>query len=554
MFDRQESSRHGGLRKGLLIGVVAVAVAACSSSTSTPTAAPVTPTGTTPTTAPAASPTDSTPRGGTIVERLGTDITSWDPCVIPAATVPGTMGDVLNAVYGALVYTDVDGVVQPAMAQSLTTTDGITWTFKLRPNVKFTDGTDYNADAVVYNFKRAADPANACTSQKWVATWKSITAVDPMTVQVVLAAADANFNLKIAELEAFIASPKALEAAGSDKTKIQPVGAGPFVLQSWNQGVQEILNRNPNYWDAPRPYIDTLKLMTVPESNTGQAMVVQGQMDFMMGYSYQYGTNATAPGVTTKKVPINGYNIAYFITSGGTTGLFNDPLARQAVVTGVDRNKWVQALTQDSSLQAPTALYPTTSPYYDATLVYPQYDQTKAQDLINQVIAEGKKFEFTILAPNSSDTQRAAQFLQQSMNAYKGVKATINTVDGKVYNQECLAKHGDICIQPGASMWNSPEPNTFNLLSSVGSQPFAAYSSTAMDGALAETLAAVTDAQKVAAYKHVQQIFLQDLPFVQYGQQTRFMLLRDNVAGFVHAGQGQVQAQFLYRCPSKCEP
>lgn len=498
-------------------------------------------------------PTPVIPMGGSVAMRLGADISSWDPCVIPAATVPGTMGDELNAVYGALVYTDVNGVVQPTMAASLTTTDATTWTFKLRAGVKFTDGNPYDADAVVYNFKRAQDPANACTSQKWVATWTSVTAVDPLTVQVVLPTPDANFNLKIAELESFIASPAALKAAAT-KADIKPVGAGAFTVTSWEAGVKSVLTKNPGYWDAPRPYIDTYTLLTIPESNTGQNMVVQGQLDYMMGYAYQYGANATKPGVALKVVAINGYNIAYFVTNGGTTGLFNNAKARQAVAYGVDRKKWVEALTQDNTIPAPAALYPTTSPYYDGALVYPAYDATKAQSLIDEVIASGTKFEFTILVPNSSDTVRAAQYLQQAMSAYKNVVVTINTVDGKVYNQECLAKHGDICIQPGASMWNSPEPNTFNLLSSVGSQPFAAYKSDAMDAALAKTLTAVSDADKIAAYKAVQTVFQQDLPFIQYGNQTRTMLIRDNVAGFVHAGQGQVQAQFLYRCTATCEP
>jgi peptide/nickel transport system substrate-binding protein len=73
-----------------------------------------------------------------------------------------------------------------------------------------------------------------------------------------------------------------------------------------------------------------------------------------------------------------------------------------------------------------------------------------------------------------------------------------------------------------------------------------------MDAALAQTLSAVSDADKVAAYKQVQKVFLQDLPIFQYGQQTRYMLIRDNVGGFVHAGQGQLQAQYLYRCTAKC--
>lgn len=490
--------------------------------------------------------------GGTITVRNASGVSSWDPCVVQAATVPGTMGEMLNAVYGALVYTDVNGVVQPAMVESLTTEDAVHWVFKLRPDVTFTDGTSFDAEAVKYNFDRAADPDTACTSGSWIGTWESVDVIDPLTVQVTLPAPDGNFDLKIAELAAFIGSPAALEAAGDDKTLIQPVGAGPFMLESWDQGVRTVLVRNPGYWDAPRPYIDTFDIPIVPESNTGQNMIVQGQMDFMMGYPYQYGANATMPGVTTQEVPINGYNIAYFVTDGGPTGLFNDVRARQAVAYGVDRSKWVQALTQDPASTFPVSLYPEDSPYFDASLVYPEFDPEMAQQLIDEVIADGTPFEFVILVPNSSDTLRSAQYLQQAINAYEGASAEILTVEGQVYNQECYAKNGDVCLQPGASMWNSPEPNTFNLLSCVGSQPFAAYCSEEMEAALGLTLTAVTPEEKVAAYGEVQRVFMQDLPILQYGTQRRSMLKRDDTDGYVHAGQGQVQAQYLYRCDGPC--
>ena len=117
------SERHHSMPRRLFAALAAsaIAVSACGGS-ATPA----------PSGAPASSAASNIPMGGSISMRLGADISSWDPCVIQAATVPGTMGDVLNAVYGALVYTDVDGIVQPSMAESLTTKDAITWTFKLR--------------------------------------------------------------------------------------------------------------------------------------------------------------------------------------------------------------------------------------------------------------------------------------------------------------------------------------------------------------------------------------------------------------------------------------
>ena len=73
--------------------------------------------------------------------------------------------DILDAVYGFLVYVDVNAAVVGGMAESFTSTDAITWTLKLRDGLKFSDGTAYDADAVKYNWERAADPATAAPTQ-----------------------------------------------------------------------------------------------------------------------------------------------------------------------------------------------------------------------------------------------------------------------------------------------------------------------------------------------------------------------------------------------------
>ena len=317
--------------------------------------------------------------------------------------------------------------------------------------------------------------------------------------------------------------------------------------------MQDVLNRNPGYWDQPRPYLNQIILKTIPESNAGQASIVQGGLDFMFGYLYQYGSNATAPGVTTFKVPIQGFNMAYLNTSGGITGLFKDVRARQALMYGVSLTDWVQALSQDTTMQGPTSLYPSTSPYYDPSLTYPAQDTAKAQSLINQVIASGTPFDFTIVAPNNSDTGRAAQYLQQAMNAFTGVKASVQLVPQQNWQSLCLNQGKfDVCLQPGAVIFNGPEPNTFNLLDSAGSFNVSHYSSPAMDADLAATLSATTQGARVAAYDAVQKQYLADVPFITYGAQTRYMLIRNTVGGIVNVGQGLVLPQYLYRCASAC--
>jgi len=455
-------------------------------------------------------------------------------------------------VYGNLVWTDIRGVVQPGLAQGLTTADNITWTLKLREGVKFIDGHAYDADAVKYNWDRMADPANSCTSQSWVATWdSSLTVTDPLTLTIKLPSADSSFGLKVAELIPYVTSPTALAAAAA-KADIKPIGAGPFEETAWNPGVSSTYARNGSYWDSPRPYLDGVKVNIVTDAVARVSTVAQGGAQFMFGYPYQFGSSATATHVATYKVDVPGFNILWL---NDKSGLMSDIRARQAIWAAIDMNQLVQALTTDPSVKAPTTYVPSTSPYYDPSLTFPTYDKAKAQTLFDQLKAAGKSLNIKITAPNNSDTNRAAVYIQQVLDSYAGVTVSINSVTLSNWNDVTTNSHDfDIGVQPGILVYNSPEPNTYSFLRSGLSSNPGQYSSTAMDADLAAAMSAVSDADKKAAYVNVQKQFLADLPFVIFGLQNRYMLMRDNTCGIVNAGQGQLEYQYLYiaNFPGQC--
>ena len=532
------------------LAVAALIISACGSSTATPSGSPsVAPS---PSPSPVASvspsPGDTTPRGGTMTLPISADVGNWDPGNVSASS-PGSQADLLSAVYGSLVWTDARGVVQPGIARALTTTDAVNWTLKLREGVKFIDGHLLDAEAVKYNWDRLADPANGEPAQKYMAAVVT-SVVDPATLSIRLPQADADFALRCAEQFPYVASPAAL-AAAAKKTDIRPIGAGPFELQTWTPGVGAVLARNTVYWDAPRPYLDGLRFNVVPDALARMGAVAQGSAQFTPGFPYQFGTNATATHVTTLKIDIPGYNVMYFNTR---SGLFSDVRARQAVWSGVDLGKLVGAQTTDSTLAAPSSWYPSTSPYYDATLAFPTFDPAKAQGLFD-ALAAGRSLPIHLVAANSADASRAALYLQHALEGYKGVSVAISLIPLVSWSDTCLGQHAfDICLQPGILTLNGPEPSASSLLSSTGSQNVSGYSSPAMDADLAASLSAVTDADRKAAYVKVQQQFLQDLPLALYGLQDRYLLMRDNTCGVVPGGQGQVQAQFLYIAwfPGEC--
>jgi peptide/nickel transport system substrate-binding protein len=530
-----------------------VAVSACAAP------APVAPVATAPPASAAAPPAPAgsggataagTPTpGGSMTIINGGDITSWDPA-LTSGTYPGGPMDALDAVYGFLVYVDANGVVTGSMAKSLSSTDGMTWTLKLRDGVKFSDGTPFDATAVKFNWDRAADAATAAPTQKWMATWnEGMTVVDPTTLTIKLPSADANFGSEIAQLAPFIASPAALNEATS-KTDIKPVGAGPFILQNWDQGVSMTLTRNPGYWDQPRPYLETLKFAIIPETNSRIATVVQGGAQMMAGYPYQFGSNASAPGVGQIEIPISGFNRAYF---NQASGIFSDLRARQAFWYGIDRTRLMQAFTQTDIYPAPTTYFPQNSPYYDPSLTFPAYDAAKAQSLIDALTADGKPFNVKIVSNNNSDVKRLDDYIQQMLSSYKGATVTVSQIDDAQIAQVCGQQHAfDICFEGGVLVSNGPQPVTSDLLSSKGATNYGQYHSPDMDAALTAAGATVDPTQAKAAYQKVQQLILQDLPIYIFGRQTRYLLVRDNTGGVVPSDGGILQKQFLYVCPQAC--
>ena len=492
---------------------------------------------------------DNTPRGGTLTIINGSDIKSWDPA-ITSGTFPGGPMDALDAIYGFLVYVDAKGVVTGSMAKSLTSTDAVTWTLKLRDGMKFTDGTVYDAEAVKFNWDRAANPETLAPTQAWMASWsKGMAVADATTLTIKLPGPNSNFPAQIAELAPFIASPAALKAAPK-KTDIKPVGAGPFTLATWDQDISMTVKRNPGYWDQPRPYLDTLKFAIIPETNSRIATVVQGGATMMAGYPYQYGSNATAPGVTTLEIPIRGINRAYF---NQAKGIFTDATARQAFYHAIDRTKLMAAFTQTDLYKAPVSYFGTTSTLYDPSIQLPEYNPTKAQSIIDQLSAAGKPFNVKIVTYTNSDLKRLTAYVQQVLSTYKGATATIVEVDQAALPGQCQTKLDfDICFEGGVLVSNGPQPNISNLLSATGVTNWGQYKSAAMDAALTEASSTVDPAAVKAAYVKVQRLIVQDLPFYIFGEQTRFLLLRNITGGVVNSNGGILQKQFLYACPTAC--
>jgi len=177
---------------------------------------------------------------------------------------------------------DTDKKPKPYLAQALThNADYTVWTMTLRPGISFTDGTPLNADAVVANADRVKKSLLLGAAVVDIDATKK---VDDLTVEYDMKRPWVYFDYGLTTQGAFIASPTWLAAVDADPAKAtQPVGTGPFILDTFRPGDETIVKKNPNYWRKSEglPYLDEIDFkVVVDDLSAGNAMAT-GQFDLM---------------------------------------------------------------------------------------------------------------------------------------------------------------------------------------------------------------------------------------------------------------------------------
>ena len=233
-------------------------------------------------------------------------------------------------------------------------------------------------------------------------------------------------------------------------------------------------------------------------------------------------------------------------------GLFTDPRARQAIYYALDRSRLMKAYTQTDGYKAPASYFGVKSPYYDSRYALPAADPVKAQKLIDELAAAGKPFNVKLVTYPNSDMKRVTSYVQQVLSSFKGVKAEIIEVDSTLTKERCKTTADAFCFDGGIVASNRVEPNISNMFGTGGVMNWGQYSSPAVDKLLAEASSTVDDAKVKAAYSAFQKILVEELPLLIYGEESRFLLVRNNTGGMTPSNGGILQKQYLYVCAEPC--
>ena len=465
-------------------------------------------------------------RGGTLLFARSVAPTQLDP----ANSI--VEGDVytLDKIFEPLFITTPAGQLQPWLAQSYTTSkDGLTWTFTLRPGVRFSDGTPVTAKDVVFSINRAATDKNGPLSFL-DASIKTIKASGTNRVVFTLTAPWAPFLSDISVFANAIV-PANFGGKSAKAFFAKPVGTGPFVLNSWTPDSNLTLKRNPNYWRTGRPYLDAVQINYVADDNQRVLQLQSGQAQVI---------DAVPPGNVASLKGASAVRVELFPSWQVDLLVFNEKLpqyadrhVRRAITYAIDRNALVKATSFGTAIAGGSFMPPSLQYYSAATPVLAHSLSAAKAELAKSKYPHG--FKTKLLVPGGvAEYAQFAQIIQQAL-APLGIVVTIDSPDHASFEQQFQAFNFDMFIDSATNDISDPdEMASFNLdYKSGGSSSFwSSYNNPAVIKLVHQAEAELSGSKRAGLYAQIQAIVAGDAPFVPLDYPPNIYATSTKVNGF----------------------
>ena len=343
------------------------------------------------------------------------------PHLDPTSAAAGAIDSVLYSnVFEGLTRFMADGSVVPGVAESWEISDdGLTYTFKLRDEVKFHDGTGLDAEDVKFTLDRARGEDSTNAQKALYAGISDVTVIDPLTVQLTLAEPNGNMLFNLAWGDAVIVAPESIE-----NIKTTPIGTGAFKFVDWVQGDKIDLTRNPDYWGTPA-ILENVTFKFISDPTAAFAAVMAEDVDYFGSFP--------AP----ENLPQFDADPRFRVIVGSTEGEtilstnnkmppFDNAMVRAAVAHAIDRQAIIDGAMFGYGTPIGTHFAPHNPAYVDLT-GDSAYDPEKSKALLAEAgFSDG--FETTLHLPPPSYARRGGEIIAAQL-AHVGIKAEIINVE-----------------------------------------------------------------------------------------------------------------------------
>ena len=480
-------------------------------------------------------------QGGSLTVGMELDIPGFDPLKVGVFdTAALTAADLI---FDTLTSLDDNGKARPKLALSWSHSDDYkTWTFKLRPGVKFQDGTPYNAEAVAWNYARQKDPNNHCRCAFYIAGIDKVEAKDDLTVVFHLV----DPSVKVPELLAaptansVVQSPSAIQAKGDDYNR-HPVGTGPYIIESWAAGDRMVLKRNPDYWNKGHPYLDRIVLRPLPDSQTRFASLLAGESDVV--YADEFEADSIAKARKNPALAVHSY-----VGAGASVAAFNTDLApfddvrvRRALVMAIDSKKLSLAITYGLAR-------PATNPYGDGSWVRCKddgalpTDPAKARALIKEY---GKPVEFKMLFTATPRGRATGQVLQQFWKKI-GAKMEIEQVDQATIVPRAFKREFQVTPWRIGDLAD-PAPQMYAYFHTGSPVALSNYSDPELDKLLEHSRDTADEERRRADFCAIARLINKEAIWFWFFQNTYYAITKANIKGIPKLYSGVIDVSNAWR-------
>ena len=485
----------------------------------------------------------------TLVRNNGSEVQSLDPHKIEG--VPES--NISRDLFEGLLVTDVEGHPSAGVAEKWENKDFKVWTFHLRKDAKWSDGSPVTAHDFVYSWQRLADPKTASPYASYlqyghIANIDDIIAGKKPTSDLGVKALDDNtFEVTLSEpvpyfykllVHASVSPvPKAVVEKFGDKWT-QPaniVTNGAYKLKDWVVNERIVLERNTNYWDNAKTVINQVTYLPISSEVTDVNRYRSGEIDMTynnMPIELFQKLKQEIP----KEVHVDPYLCTYYYEINNQKAPFTDVRVRTALKLALDRDIIVNKVKNQGDLPA----YSYTPPYTDgAKLVEPEWfkwSQDKRNAEAKKLLAEAgytadKPLTFNLLYNTSDLHKKLAIAVASIWKKNLGVDVKLENQEWKTFLDSRHQGTFDVARAGWCADYN--EPTSFlNTMLSDSSNNTAHYKSPAFDKLIADTLQVTDEAQRTELYTKAEQQLDKDSAIVPVYYYVNARLVKPWVGGY----------------------
>ncbi len=473
--------------------------------------------------------------------------TSYDPAV---PQDPHTLTQIYE---GLITLNQKDGSFDAAMAESYSSNaDATLWTFKMRPNMKWSDGTPITAKDFEYSWKRIPDPKTMSIYTPSILPIKNgaetaagklppdmlgVKATDDRTLEVQMSAPTPFFPL-LASTWSFLPVPRHV-VEKSDKwfEPPQSVSNGPYILKEWKHDQRMVFEANPNYWGA-KPVVQRVE-MTIYDDPVAKSLAAYeaGEIDSASVPQSEYDRVRNDPKLSKD---LKGYagSSTQMLHLDCTNKPTDDVRVRQALHLGFDRKTLIDKVLKGYYLDAPTIVTPDIAGYNEAAALTGGIEKAK-QLLADAGFAGGAGFptNFTIVYSTSAITKLVAEFMQEQWKQNLGIQAQVQVLEAKAYVQ-WRSERKTTPFNGHLGVWGSDYGDPFNwhnfLFTSSADFYKTHWKNDEYDGIVEKAKGMIDIDARTKEYQKAEVILVRESAHIPIYHGQSFYVAKPNVQGIYH--------------------